>query len=77
MLDGEGATVVAQSGAGIAVASGDAAGLVEAVHRLRRMSADERAAMGRRGQDVIAREFDRDTVLSSAEQIMLSLAARS
>lgn len=76
MLDGEGATVVAQSGAGIAVASGDAAGLVEAVHRLRRMSADERVAMGRRGQDVIAREFDRDTVLSSVEQIMLSLAAR-
>lgn len=76
MLDGEGATVVAQSGAGIAVASGDAAGLVEAVHRLRRMPADERAAMGRRGQDVIAREFDRDTVLSTAEQIMLSLAAR-
>ncbi|MBB4051302.1 glycosyltransferase involved in cell wall biosynthesis [Devosia subaequoris] len=76
MLDGEGATLVAKSGAGVAVASGDAIGLVEAVHQLRRMSADERGEMGRRGQEVIACEFDRDTVLSRVEQIMLSLAAR-
>lgn len=77
MLDGEGAAVVEQSGAGIAVASGNSTGLVEAVQQLRRMSSEERSAMGRRGQDVIAREFDRDTVLSSAEQIMLSLATRN
>lgn len=73
MLDGEGATLVAKSGAGIAVASGDATALVEAVRQLRRMGADERCAMGQQGQEVIAREFDRDTVLSRIEQIMLSL----
>ena len=34
MLNGEGADVIAESGAGIAVAAGDAAGLVDAVRRI-------------------------------------------
>lgn len=48
-LDGEGARVVVESGAGLAVAAEDADALARAVVRMAEMSPDEREAMGRKG----------------------------
>src|SRR5262249_48372613 len=59
MLDGEGARVVEEAGAGLCCAAGDSRALASAAERLAGASADERAAMGRRGQIYCRREFDR------------------
>lgn len=70
MLDGEGAAVVRESGAGFAVPSGDASALADAVRKLIALSPTERSAMGQKGKNYAAREFDRDTVLSRLEQVL-------
>ena len=70
MLDGEGAAVVRDSGAGFAAPSGDASALAEAVRHLMALSPAERSIMGQKGKDYAAREFDRDTVLSRVEQVL-------
>ena len=76
MLDGEGAALIDRSGAGIAVPSGDAAGLSTAVRKLQSLAPAERAAMGRSGQAILAAEFDRTQILDAVENTLLSLAER-
>jgi glycosyltransferase involved in cell wall biosynthesis len=71
-LDGEGARVIGESGAGIAVAPGDAVALANAVSRLRRTPAPEREAMGRRGREYFEREFERSKLVSRLEEWMKS-----
>lgn len=66
-LDGEGARVVASSGAGIAVPADDPGALAEAVLELSGVSGEDRAAMGTRGRDYFERHFDRDVLLSRLE----------
>jgi glycosyltransferase involved in cell wall biosynthesis len=66
-LDGEGARVISEAGAGIAVKAGDAAALAEAVRGLYRMPAPEREAMGRRGLEYFERHFQRALLLSRLE----------
>jgi glycosyltransferase involved in cell wall biosynthesis len=73
-LDGEGARVVRESGAGLAVRAGTAGALADAVLRLHRMPAAEREAMGRRGRDYFEAHFERSMLLSRLEQWMLELA---
>jgi glycosyltransferase involved in cell wall biosynthesis len=63
MLDGEGARVIKESGAGLTCAAGDADGLVRAVRALADLSVEERIAMGRRGANYAKREFDRDELI--------------
>ena len=63
MLDGEGARVITESGAGCACPAGDAAGLARIVTELADLSAAEREAMGARGRDYGRREFDRDLLI--------------
>lgn len=63
MLDGEGARVITESGAGRACPAGDAAGLARIVTELADLSAAERGAMGARGRDYGRREFDRDLLI--------------
>jgi glycosyltransferase involved in cell wall biosynthesis len=67
MLDGEGARVVEESGAGLVCASGDARGLAGAVLRLAALGEKERTTMGRQGALYSAREFDRDELISRLE----------
>jgi glycosyltransferase involved in cell wall biosynthesis len=67
-LDGEGAAVVRESGAGIACPAGDAEALAAAVRAMRALSEDERAAMGRRAAAYSAAEFDRDILLDRLEE---------
>ncbi len=66
-LDGEGARLVSESGAGPAVRAGDAAGLADAVVKLSHMPAAEREAMGQRGRDYFDRHFDRTLLLARLE----------
>jgi glycosyltransferase involved in cell wall biosynthesis len=69
-VDGEAARVIEESGAGIAVASGDPRALADAVIRLHRTPTDEREAMGRRGRLYFERHFERDLLLRRLETWM-------
>lgn len=75
MLNGEGAQVVARSGAGLACAAGDSAGLAAAVLQLMHMSSEQRAEMGRNGVAISAQEFDRSRLMDQLEQWLIDLRA--
>lgn len=70
MLDGEGSRVIAESGAGLVVASGDSAGLGVAVRRLADMTSSVRAEMGAKGRAYATAEFGRERLLSQLEDYM-------
>lgn len=59
MMNGEGAALVQQAGAGLVCAAGDSKGLAHAVAQLASLTPDERRAMGARGRDLATAEFDR------------------
>lgn len=67
MLGGEGARVIAESGAGLVCGAGDGPALARNVSALAAMSAQERAAMGERGRVFARREFDRAALMSRLE----------
>lgn len=71
-LDGEGARVIREAGAGIAVGSGDAAALADAVLTLYRMPEAERRAMGERGRRYFEGHFEREALLTRLEEWMRS-----
>lgn len=73
-LDGEGARVVQESGAGFASPAGDAKGLAENVRRMKRLSLEEREELGTAGREYYLREFDRKLCLDKAERILTELA---
>ena len=72
-LDGEGARVVTEAGAGIAVPAGDPAALANAVRELARLDANERQAMGARGRAYFEQHFEREMLLSRLEGWMQEL----
>lgn len=74
MLDGEGARVIQDSGAGFACPSGDSRALAEAVLRLSRLTAPERQSMGQRGTAYSRLEFDRDILITKLETWLMSLS---
>lgn len=74
MLDGEGARVLEESGAGLVCPSGDSTALANRVERLAALAPSERAAMGARGIEYSRREFDRDRLLTQLEEWMRDLA---
>lgn len=74
MLNGEGAQIVAGSFAGFAVPASNYGGLAEAVRRMRLMSAEERAGMGRAGLAYVQAHFDRDTLITQLEAVLSQLA---
>jgi glycosyltransferase involved in cell wall biosynthesis len=69
-LNGEGAKVVSDSGAGIAVPAGDAQRLAEAVEQLHTMPTKELQAMGEKGRTFFEHEFAADRLLNSLENWM-------
>jgi len=75
MLDGEGARVIQQSGAGLVCASGDGPALADRVAHLASLPSAERAAMGARGLEYSRKEFDRDRLLTQLEEWMAELAS--
>ncbi len=75
MLDGEGAAVVRDSGAGYAVPSGDSLALAHAVRQFLTMPPTVRSSMGRKGRDYATQEFDRATVLTRVEQVLAEISS--
>jgi glycosyltransferase involved in cell wall biosynthesis len=61
-LDGEGARVVQEAGAGLTCAAEDAAGLAEAVLRMRAMPPGELQRMGEAGRCYYRQNFDPDAL---------------
>lgn len=76
MLDGEGARVIEESGAGACCPAGDGGALATIVERLASLSVEERRELGRRGRDYGRRAFDRDTLLARLEGWLEDLVAR-
>lgn len=73
MLNGEGAELINHSRSGFTCAAGDDQGLSEIVLQLSEMPEQERKAMGARGREVIAREFDRTHLIDTLENWLLTL----
>ena len=72
-LDGEGARVVTEAGAGVAVPAENPAALAAAVLELARLNADERQAMGARGRAYFEQHFEREMLLTRLESWMSDL----
>jgi len=75
MLDGEGARVIEQAGAGLVCPSGDGRALADRVAQLAALPPAERAAMGARGVAYSQREFDRHRLLTQLEHWMQEVAS--
>jgi glycosyltransferase involved in cell wall biosynthesis len=75
MLNGEGAELLSEAGAGVACAAGDSTGLAQVVLRMAGMNEVERLAMGQRGRALYAREFERQILLGRMEAWLLDMAA--
>lgn len=69
-LEGSGAAVIRDSGAGIVCEPGDARGLAEAVCTLADMAADARERMGQQGLEYYRRHFERDMLLDRLESLL-------
>jgi len=69
-LDGEGARVIAASGAGVAVVAGDCKALADMVLNLYHMPVEKRQAMGERGRVYYEAEFERDMLIGRLETWM-------
>ncbi len=67
MLDGEGARIVQESGAGLACPAGDAEGLASQVLKLAVMPDAERRAMGQNGRQYYETNFDRTRLFDQLE----------
>jgi glycosyltransferase involved in cell wall biosynthesis len=74
-LDGEGAQVVTQAGAGLAAPAGDAQALADCARQLAALNPQEREAMGRRGRELGAAEFDRTRQVDRLEAWLAALPA--
>jgi colanic acid biosynthesis glycosyl transferase WcaI len=72
MLDGEGAEVLVQSGAGRSCPAGDGAGLAGIVEEMARMNPEARQEMGRRGRAYCTEQFDFDRLVSKLEHAILN-----
>lgn len=70
MLNGEGARVIREAGAGLTCSSGDSRGLAEAVLRLADMSPQARASLGEAGLRYSRRQFDFHTLVARLETLM-------
>lgn len=67
MLDGEGARIVEESGAGLTCPAGDADGLANQALKLAAMSKLERKTMGQCGRDYYKMNFDRTHLIDQLE----------
>ncbi|CAM5572463.1 hypothetical protein MAUB1S_09619 [Mycolicibacterium aubagnense] len=68
MLDGEGARVIDEAGAGLTCPAGNSVGLADLVQRLSLLSVDERHQMGLQAREYCRREFDRETLVTMFEE---------
>lgn len=76
-LDGEGARVIRESGAGLVAPAQDADALAKAVLELYRMPPEERGELGRRGREYFEEHFEREKLLDRLEGWMHELVEKS
>lgn len=76
VLNGEGARVIEESGAGLVAPAGDSAALAERIRTLMARSQDERSAMGARGSEYGHRAFDRTRLMDAVESWFAEAALR-
>jgi glycosyltransferase involved in cell wall biosynthesis len=69
-LDGEGARVVREAGAGPTCAAEDPAALADAVRRLYEASAEERRRLGASGRAYFEAHFERERLVTRTEELM-------
>jgi colanic acid biosynthesis glycosyl transferase WcaI len=74
-LDGEGAAILRECGAGAVCDAEDIPGLAEAVLAIHRMNAQERAACGMRGRHYYENNFERALLLNRLDQWIKQLAS--
>lgn len=72
-LNGEGARIIAEAGAGLAAAAEDAAGLASCAERLAALPENQRMEMGRLGRAYFETHFRRDFLLGQLETWMQEL----
>jgi len=70
MISGEGNALIKDSGCGVAVEAGDAAGLVEVVRKVKAMPSSELTVMGLRGQEYCHQHFDKKMLLDKLCELM-------
>ena len=70
MLDGEGARVIEQAGAGLVSRASHGAGLADNARRLADLPTAQREQMGKRAQACCQKEFDRNSLIKSLETWM-------
>jgi glycosyltransferase involved in cell wall biosynthesis len=75
MLDGEGARIILESGAGLVAGPGQGRELADGVRTLASMPRSERQAMGERGRNYCHQEFDRKQLIGSLETWMGEVAS--
>lgn len=76
-LDGEGARVIEESGAGITVPSGDGTALSESVLTMYHMDMQQRQTMGQRGRAYFDTHFSRDVLLEHLDKWLKTLQTES
>lgn len=69
-IEGEGARIVTEAGAGLVVLPGDAVGLATAVETLKDTPGESRIALGEAGRRYYEKEFDRDLLVKRLESCL-------
>lgn len=77
VLNGEGARIIREAGAGLAGPAGDPHALADNVRRLMGMSSEQRAALGEQGRAYSAHEFDRSKLVDNLEDWIRILRGNS
>lgn len=72
-LDGEGAAIIREAGAGLVVPPQNAAALAFAALQMKEMDVDSRTILGERGRKYCEQHFERETQLSELETVLAAL----
>lgn len=76
MLNGEGANIINEAGAGFTCHAGDSYGLVDIVLKISELSSHELACLGNNGRRYYEQTFDRASLFKKLEENMSTLAAK-
>jgi len=76
MLDGEGARVIQEAGAGLVCPAGNGLELARRVEEMAALDNAQREQMGNMGRAYCRREFDRDTLIGKVESILEEMRPR-
>ena len=76
-LDGEGAEIVREAGAGLVVPPQNADALASAALQLKEMDMQSREMLGQRGRHYCEQHFERETRLTELEKILVHIRTRS